>query len=97
MFSTLRLYLYGGIAVALLSAGLALYVKGRADGSNKAYIDALEQTVKDFQLWDQADADVKDLSDYQRCIELGGLHDDCAELVRNQETTEGEQPGTPGR
>ena len=69
------LRLWGALAAVglILSVITAIYVKGRADGANKAYVNALEDTLEDFQKWDMANVEAESLDDFERCVALGGL------------------------
>jgi len=89
-FSIIKPYLIIGLASLVLAGGLGLYFKGRIDAGNKAKIEQIEGTLKDYRTWDEADVATKNLDDVQRCVRLGGLQPDCERELLNKKAPQGE-------
>lgn len=82
MFGLSALYtkLIGGAIVVLMIIGSYWYVYHL--GYSAAQTDTLKASVEAYKKRGGIDEDVKNLGDYQLCLELGGLPSDCEQLRR---------------
>lgn len=74
----------GKLLIAALALTLA-YGAGYLAGKKSGRIDQLQATVKAHEDRNDIDETVADLDAVARCVELGGLPDDCAAAVRRLE------------
>lgn len=81
-----------GAIVASLAAFPAGYLKGRSDGR----LTQLQDTVKAYQARKDIDHAVTDLGAYDRCLELGGLPNDCKQLRGLEQAPKATNPGKSG-
>jgi hypothetical protein len=81
------------LQTALIAAGVALvagsglYLVGYFSGIRDGRIEQLKDTIAAEKARDKIDADTARLSDYDLCVSLGGLPDQCAELRGVGKTT----------
>lgn len=76
------------VAVILGALGFAYY-KGATDKQRQLELRALEAEVKAEKMRREIDNETENLGDYDLCIELGGLPEDCKQLMRGMgETSE---------
>lgn len=84
----------GKIAMAALVIVLAYgggYIHGRTAGANKSAMTAFKDTLKDYGVWDDASNEIDGLDAVARCVELGGLPDDCrTSIMRGKEAAPSE-------
>lgn len=76
----------GKIVTGLVIVGLA-YGAGYIGGKKAGRINQLQQTVKAHEDRNEIDESVGGLDALARCIELGGLPDDCTAAMRGMEET----------
>lgn len=79
----IRSYLYGAVALAFVALLVVVYYKGREAGK----IDQLKATVAAERNRGDVDNDVARSSDYDLCVRVGGLPEQCDELRRVEEAT----------
>ena len=72
-----------GILLGLIGLG---YVKGRSDGK----IEQLKGSVEAYQERGDIDNETRNLGDYDLCLRVGGLPDQCDELRGLEQTTPAE-------
>ena len=79
---------YKVIAVFVLVGVAAVvgYVKGNSAGR----VEQLQNTVEAYEKRKGIDNEVSRVDRYRLCIDLGGMPDECTELRRMDEATEGE-------
>lgn len=78
------------IAIGVFAFG---YSKGRTDGR----VEQLQDSVRAYEKRRGIDAEVANIDRYGRCIELGGLSDDCEQLRGLDPAAKIEQSGPSGR
>ena len=78
-----------GLAGALLAAG-PIYIAGKHEGRQAARVEQLEADVAAYVEREGIDNEVDGMDRYRICIDLGGMRDQCEQLRRLEETTEGE-------
>ncbi|MGL4490506.1 MAG: hypothetical protein ACRCU5_13800 [Rhizobiaceae bacterium] len=75
MLHSLAVKLIAGAAIIALVFGYAYFA-----GRNADEVKELKDTVKAHETRDEVKRRVEALSDYELCVELGRLPDDCAQL-----------------
>ncbi len=79
-------FLRANPVVMYLAAGLALaaflYLWGASDAADRAERKLLEGAVKAARVRLEAAADARDSSEFDLCLALGGLRDECEPLRR---------------
>lgn len=76
------------VAVAVFAFGLTMagYMKGRSDGK----IEQLKGSVEAYQERGDIDNETRNLGDYDLCLRVGGLPDQCDELRRLEQAATAE-------
>lgn len=77
----------GAALGALVAVGPA-YLYGKHEGRQQAAVARLEADVNAHIKREGIDHEVDGMERYRICLDLGGLHDDCEQLRRVEETTE---------
>ena len=87
-------YRIGLYALLLSAAFTSGFFYGRSSGRN----DALKAAVTAFQNREKINHDVSKLGDIDLCVALGGMRDECEELMPGMDkTTQARQPGQNGQ
>lgn len=69
----LKVYVAGGVALALMALVAGAYIKGRSDKSGEAEAEARRVIVERIERRAKTDAQVKNLSVADLCRDLGGV------------------------
>jgi len=68
------------LAAGALALAAALFGAGYLKGKNDGQVDQLKSSVEAYRERSDIDARVRTGSDYQLCLDLGGLPDQCQQL-----------------
>lgn len=79
----LKLGVIGLAAVALVAWGA--WTLGKLEGRQQGRLAQMEDTIEAHEKWEGIEDAVSNLGDYDLCIELGGLPDQCEQLRRMDE------------